>query len=220
MPRRKQAKKICSNKSTESDDFVIQIHADSDDEELSEKVIDKNPDDDDFIITIDDDDPIVTDHLDSWEEEAEREQKRQEEKELYNDQNETLYYEIIDRTNFRPPVRASDKSASYDVFATTRQFIPPNGKRYKMPLGCRWIFPDGYHGHYVMRSGLAASKGIEIAGGYQIVNADFPFEASIYLFSSPANNKGKGHQIEVGDRIVQLELHKTFLPQVRELPKN
>ena len=157
----------------------------------------------------------------SWtKEEKEEGEISVEEGEIEEEEEEEEKLKFERENNFiAPPQRMTKMSIGYDVCAAHNRFLPPNGKRYKIELGLKWIFPKGYYGQYIIRSGIAARHGLEIAGGSPVIDPDYDQPASLNLVNHCGENK-KGIQIYRGDRIAQLILIKKHTPLVEEVLNN
>jgi deoxyuridine 5'-triphosphate nucleotidohydrolase len=113
------------------------------------------------------------------------------------------------------PMRATDGSAGYDVYAAEAVTIP--AKCYgTVPTGIAIRVPAGTYGRIAPRSGLAARMGIDVLAG--VVDADFTGEVIVILM----NNGDADFKVAIGDRIAQLILERVELApvyNVDELPE-
>jgi len=96
------------------------------------------------------------------------------------------------------PTKGSLRSACYDLYASE------DGKVYFggisiFSTGIKMAIPDGYMGHIVPRSGLAAKYGIQVLAG--IIDSDYRGEVKIVLTTAL---NGEPYIINKGDRIAQL----------------
>lgn len=138
----------------------------------------------------------------------------------------------------RPPLRATQGSAGYDLFAYlrgrtidcsdgTRQWSVtgqsererwilelPAGAMALVPLGFKARLPDGYEAQIRPRSGAAFKKGLAIPNAPGTVDSDFPDEWRVIVRNATAQPV----TIEHGERIAQMVLHQyQTLPFVRGL---
>jgi|SRR5690348_12208305 len=136
----------------------------------------------------------------------------------------------------RPPLRATQGSAGYDLFAYlrgriidcsdgTRQWsMTAQSQRERwslelaagamalVPLGFKARLPIGYEAQIRPRSGAAFKKGLAIPNAPGTVDSDFPDEWRVIVRNATAQPV----TIEHGERIAQMVLHRyETLPFVR-----
>jgi dUTP pyrophosphatase len=128
----------------------------------------------------------------------------------------------------RPPGRATQGSAGYDLFAYlaertidcsdgTRQWSTaaaseggswrielPAGAMALIPLGFKARLPTGYEAQVRPRSGAAFKKGLAIPNAPGTVDSDFPDEWRVIV----RNATGETMTIEHGERIAQMVLQR------------
>jgi len=95
-------------------------------------------------------------------------------------------------------------------------FRLPEGTRAKVPLGWILDIPEGHSVRFYPRSGLGLKKGLNIANGTGVIDADYKQQAFALLHNT---SKYPVH-IFHGDRICQaemVELTPTILIEVNEL---
>ena len=110
----------------------------------------------------------------------------------------------------RLPVRATQGSAGYDVFAAEEMDVPARGKAL-ISLGIAMRVPRGTYGRLAPRSGLAWKAGIDVGAG--IIDEDYTGLVSVVLF----NHSDVPFKAFIGDRIAQLVLEKIETPPVEEV---
>ena len=129
-----------------------------------------------------------------------------------------LYVEILGYVltseHSKPPTRASNKSAGYDLYAAEEKLINP-WQRVKISSGLKLLLPRETYGHVASRSGLALCHGLFTLT--QTIDEDYTGTVYVVL----ANFSDTEYQIKVGDRIAQLVIQKIKycqLKQVETLP--
>lgn len=148
---------------------------------------------------------------------------------------QTIIIELL-HDDARPPRRATQGSAGYDLFAYlrgrtidcsdgTKQWSIvaeverdrchvelPAGAMALVPLGFKARLPDGYEAQIRPRSGTAFKKGLAIPNAPGTVDSDFPDEWRVIVRNATA----RPLTIEHGERIAQMVLHRyEVLPFVR-----
>jgi dUTP pyrophosphatase len=100
----------------------------------------------------------------------------------------------------RPPTRAHDGDAGYDLHAAEAATIAP-GARVSVGTGIAVAIPPGHAGLVLARSGLAARHGISVVNAPGLVDAGYRGELRVLLL-----NTDREHRFDVrpGDRIAQL----------------
>ena len=99
------------------------------------------------------------------------------------------------------PKYAHAGDAGADITASEKIAIPPR-ERTLVSTGVRLEIPEGYVGLIWPRSGLAVKKGIDCGAG--VIDSHYRGEVKVLLF----NHSDNEFQIEPGDRIAQILIHK------------
>jgi dUTP pyrophosphatase len=112
----------------------------------------------------------------------------------------------------RPPGRAHDGDAGYDLHAAETASLSP-GERASVGTGIAVAIPDGYAGLVLPRSGLAARHGIALVNAPGLIDSGYRGELRVLLL-----NTDRSDQFEVaeGDRIAQLLLVRVEAPELEE----
>ena len=108
------------------------------------------------------------------------------------------------------PVKATEGSAGYDLFASEETTVPARGQ-VLVATGLSVVFPDGTYGRIAPRSGLAFRNGIDVGAG--VVDPDYTGSVGVILF----NHSEEDFVIKVGDRIAQIILTKYVSAPVVEV---
>ena len=125
----------------------------------------------------------------------------------------------------KPPCRANESDAGYDLFASEACLIKPMERRL-VSIGVSISIPKGYYGRIAPRSGLAIKRGIDVLAGvidsgYRdclrvvLINLNLPDELFIkndptamaydHMFGSK-----KDFRVSVGDRVAQIIIEKCY----------
>ena len=115
----------------------------------------------------------------------------------------------------RPPARAHDGDAGYDLYAAEAASIAP-GARASVGTGIALQIPDGHAGLVVPRSGLAARHGIGIVNAPGLIDAGYRGEVRVLLLNS---DRGQAFEVSPGDRIAQLVVVRVEGPPLEEVGK-
>jgi dUTP pyrophosphatase len=113
-------------------------------------------------------------------------------------------------------------NACYDLsYAsdTEESIVIKPGERVMFSTGLILVFPAGYHGFILPRSGLSWKYGLDVMAG--VIDNSFQYTTQVILI----NHSKQPYTIIPGDRIAQIELRKdTTLPVVEmtmeDLQKN
>lgn len=98
----------------------------------------------------------------------------------------------------RPPFRATQLSAGYDLFAAEGVEVPPGGSAALVRTGLALALPADSVGFVKSRSSLAARHDVEAGAG--VIDADYRGEVSVLL-----RNFGTfPFAVRAGERIAQL----------------
>ena len=112
----------------------------------------------------------------------------------------------------RPPARAHDSDAGYDLYADEPARLDP-GERTSVGTGIAVAIPDRHAGLVLPRSGLAARHGISVVNAPGLIDSGYRGELRVLLL-----NTDREHAFEVtpGDRIAQLVLVRVESPTLEE----
>ncbi len=117
--------------------------------------------------------------------------------------------------NAKAPVKSTDFSAAYDLYALQAGKIPARGKTIiRTGIAIRMpILPEPFkvYGSIRPRSGLSAKFGLETGAG--IIDYDYVDEIKVILF----NHTDIDYEYLVHDRIAQLILEVHITPPVVEV---
>jgi len=100
----------------------------------------------------------------------------------------------------RPPARAHDHDAGWDLRASEAATIGP-GERASVGTGIAVAIPEGCAGVVLPRSGLAARHGITLTNAPGLIDAGYRGEVLVLLLNT---DRSEPFEVEVGDRIAQL----------------
>jgi dUTP pyrophosphatase len=112
----------------------------------------------------------------------------------------------------RPPARAHDDDAGYDLHAAEAATLAP-GERASVGTGIAVEIPDGHAGLVVPRSGLALRHGIGVVNAPGVVDCGYRGEVRVLLLNS---DRGETFSVEPGDRIAQLLIVPVSAPELVE----
>lgn len=112
----------------------------------------------------------------------------------------------------RPPTRAHDDDAGYDLHAAEAAILAP-GERASVGTGVALEIPPGWAGLVLPRSGLAARHGITLVNAPGLIDPGYRGEVRVLLLNTdPADP----FEITAGDRIAQLVLVRFETPELEE----
>ncbi len=101
----------------------------------------------------------------------------------------------------KPPLRANQTDAGYDLFAVESVSLNP-GERALIKTGVSMHIPDGFYGRVAPRSGLALKHGLATMAG--VVDSGYLGEVGVLLI-----NHGEGFfHVEVGMRVGQIIIER------------
>lgn len=100
----------------------------------------------------------------------------------------------------RPPARAHDGDAGYDLHAAEGAVLAP-GERASIRTGIAVAVPEGHAGLVLPRSGLAARHGIALVNSPGLIDPGYRGEVRVLLLNTDRQER---FEVEVGDRIAQL----------------
>ena len=113
----------------------------------------------------------------------------------------------------RPPTRAHDGDAGFDLHAVEAALIEP-GHRASVGTGVAVAIPEGYAGLVVPRSGLAARHGISLVNAPGLIDAGYRGELRVLLMNGDPEHT---FSVDPGDRIAQLVLVAVESPELEEV---
>lgn len=122
---------------------------------------------------------------------------------------------IVQIENGKLPLRQTDGSAGYDLYARTAMRIPM-GVTEVIPAGFAIAIPTGYVGLICSRSGLA-KIGVFVLNAPGVIDSDYRGEVGVILY----NGSGEPFEVKAGDRIAQMLFQAVERPDlfvVKELP--
>jgi dUTP pyrophosphatase len=112
----------------------------------------------------------------------------------------------------RPPARAHDGDAGYDLHAAEPTTIGP-GERASVGTGIAVAIPPGHAGLVVPRSGLAARHGIALVNAPGLIDSGYRGELRVLLLNT---DRERAFEVELGDRIAQLVIVRVDAPELLE----
>jgi dUTP pyrophosphatase len=112
----------------------------------------------------------------------------------------------------RPPARAHDGDAGFDLHAVEPATIEPGG-RASVGTGIAVAIPDGYAGLVLPRSGLAQRHGISLVNAPGLIDAGYRGEVRVLLLNTDPE---QAFGVDPGDRIAQLVLAAVEAPELVE----
>lgn len=115
----------------------------------------------------------------------------------------------------RPPTRAHDGDAGYDLHAAEAAALGP-GERASVGTGIAVAIPEGHAGLVLPRSGLAARHGISVANAPGLIDAGYRGELRVLLLNT---DRERSFEVVAGDRIAQLLVVRVEGPQLEEAPE-
>jgi dUTP pyrophosphatase len=123
------------------------------------------------------------------------------------------YRRLVDRA--RPPSRAHDGDAGYDLHAAEPATLGP-GERAMVGTGIAVAVPEGHAGLVLPRSGLAARHGIALVNAPGLIDAGYRGELRVLLLNTDREHP---FEVEPGDRIAQLVVVRVEGPELEEAPE-
>jgi len=112
----------------------------------------------------------------------------------------------------RPPTRAHDGDAGYDLHAAEAAALGP-GERASVGTGIAVAIPEGHAGLVLPRSGLAARHGISVVNAPGLIDAGYRGELRVLLLNT---DREQSFEVVAGDRIAQLLVVRVEGPQLEE----
>jgi len=132
------------------------------------------------------------------------------------------------------PQRQSTEAVGLDLHAV-EDFILYPGRRSVVGTGLVVQPPEGYHTEILLRSGMAYKHNVMLLNGVGLIDRDYAGpadELKIMLYCAPVMHASLGIDLKSahavynnyspiafkkGDRIAQLVIRKTYLPEVEEV---
>lgn len=110
----------------------------------------------------------------------------------------------VNYDNIKLPVRATSKSAGYDLYSPIKAIIQP-GEQMMIPSGLKVKMEDDDVLLIIIRSSLGIKKGISIPNQTGVIDADYynNKDNEGHFWICLKNNGKEPFNIEVGDRISQ-----------------
>jgi dUTP pyrophosphatase len=112
----------------------------------------------------------------------------------------------------RPPARAHDGDAGYDLHAAEPARLGP-GERASVGTGIAVAIPDGHAGLVLPRSGLAARHGISVVNAPGLVDAGYRGALRVLLLNT---DRERTFEVAAGDRVAQLLVVRVEGPELEE----
>jgi dUTP pyrophosphatase len=112
----------------------------------------------------------------------------------------------------RPPARAHDGDAGYDLHAAEPARLEP-GERATVGTGIAVAIPAGHAGLVLPRSGLAARHGISVVNAPGLIDAGYRGEVRVLLLNT---DRARAFEVAPGDRIAQLVVVRVEGPELEE----
>jgi dUTP pyrophosphatase len=110
----------------------------------------------------------------------------------------------------RPPVRAHDDDAGYDLHAAEEASLGP-GERASVGTGIALEIPAGFAGLVLPRSGLAARHGIALVNAPGLIDPGYRGEVRVLLLNT---DRAEVFEVGPGDRVAQLLLVRFETPEL------
>ncbi len=119
------------------------------------------------------------------------------------------------------PVRATDNSAGFDLFAAEAVTVYHNNGNHLVKTGIAVRMPPNTYGRIAMRSGLAVREHLAVSAG--VIDRDYDGGLGVVVFRTlpPANGGTSYYTIKKGERFAQLVVENVcMLPglEVDEFP--
>ena len=116
------------------------------------------------------------------------------------------------------PERMTDGSVGYDI-CSAADYLLRVGDFVIIKTGLVVKPPDGYHFEIALRSSIPKKKGLLIPNGIGIIDQDYCGEGDelgipVFKFRAGTEDEANLACIEEGERIAQLLLRKSHVPEV------
>ena len=112
----------------------------------------------------------------------------------------------------RPPARAHDDDAGYDLHACEAAALGP-GERAGVGTGVALEIPEGWAGLVLPRSGLASRHGITLVNTPGLIDPGYRGEVRVLLLNT---DREAEFRIGIGDRVAQLVLVRFESPALEQ----
>lgn len=118
----------------------------------------------------------------------------------------------LDKSLPLPKYQHYGEDAGMDLLSAENTSIKP-GEYKLIKTGIKIAIPEGYGGFVYPRSGLALKKGITVLNADGVIDPGYRGEVGVILI----NHGKKDFNINKGDRIAQLIIHRTFTIEWNEV---
>ena len=112
------------------------------------------------------------------------------------------------------PTYATDGDAGADLAALHPVNLPAGGGRALVPTGIAIALPPGTAGFVQPRSGLALKHGVTVLNSPGLIDAGYRGEVRVLLVNTDPE---QDYEVQAGDRIAQLVIHKVESARFREV---
>ena len=112
---------------------------------------------------------------------------------------------VVNKSGNKLPEYQTEGAACLDISADKEMSIGP-GTTVVVPTGLYVEIPEGYQIKVVPRSGLAARSSVTVLNSPGTIDSDYRGEIGIIIH----NNGSNYLQVDIGDRIAQLELQEVI----------
>ena len=119
------------------------------------------------------------------------------------------------REEARPPTRAHEGDAGFDLYAAEGCEIAP-GERANVGTGLAVAVPDGYAGLVLARSGLAHRHGIALVNAPGLIDPGYRGELRMILLNTDREHR---FTVEPGHRVAQLVVIRSEATALDESPE-
>lgn len=106
---------------------------------------------------------------------------------------------VLTKSEAKVPVKATDGSAAYDLYAAEYSIIS-SGDTEIISTGLIMAIPKNKVGLIFPRSGLSIKKGLRLANCVGVIDSDYRGEVKVAIY----NDSPFAHKICCGDRIAQI----------------
>ena len=122
---------------------------------------------------------------------------------------ETLFVKKLS-PNATIPIRASARSAGYDLSSAVDTIVPSCGKAI-IPTDISIAIPNGCYGRIAPRSGLSWKNHLDVGAG--VIDRDYRGNVGVVMF----NHSTVDFHVKCGDRIAQLILEVIKIIPIKEV---
>ena len=113
-------------------------------------------------------------------------------------------------TNAKVPVRSTEGSAGYDVFAYEDKIIRRNSVK-KISIGIRIEMQPGYFAEFKSRSSYVM-KNLSVEGG--VIDSDYRGLLNVCIRN---HSRDQDYLVQTGDKIAQLIFYKCIFPEFKQV---